>query len=156
MSERTPIRQCVIFGASGDLAARYLIPAFFELWIRGRLPPDLRILGVARENWDDATFRRHAAERTAVPHDGGEALPAEFLSMLRYDNVLELGLRPDRVGLQVNVNGVGDRLVLETIVLDRTLADQELSAYARLMLDVLNGDPRCPFETMKWKSPGAS
>jgi glucose-6-phosphate 1-dehydrogenase len=55
-------------------------------------------------------------------------------------NVLELQLQPDRVALRVNVNGVGDRLVLETIALERTLAEQELSAYARLMLDVLNGD----------------
>lgn len=55
-------------------------------------------------------------------------------------NVLELALQPDRVTLQVNVNGVGDRLVLETITLQRTLAAQELSAYARLLHDVLNGD----------------
>ena len=55
-------------------------------------------------------------------------------------NVLELQLQPDRVALQVNVNGVGDRLVLDTIALERTLAEQKLSAYARLMLDVLNGD----------------
>ena len=34
----------------------------------------------------------------------------------------------------------GDRLVLETIALERTLAEQELSAYARLMLDVLIGE----------------
>jgi glucose-6-phosphate 1-dehydrogenase len=51
-----------------------------------------------------------------------------------------LDLQPDRVALHINVNGVGDRLVLETIALERTLAEQELSAYARLMLDVLNGD----------------
>jgi glucose-6-phosphate 1-dehydrogenase len=55
-------------------------------------------------------------------------------------NVLELGLRPDRVTLRVNVNGVGDRLLLEEIALERTLAAQELSAYARLLLDVVNGD----------------
>ena len=55
-------------------------------------------------------------------------------------NVLELALQPDRVTLRVNVNGVGDRLMLEEIALERTLADQELSAYARLLLDVLNGD----------------
>ena len=55
-------------------------------------------------------------------------------------NVLELGLKPDRVALRVNVNGVGDRLMLEEIALEHSLPEQELSAYARLMLDVLNGD----------------
>nr|MDQ3071617.1 glucose-6-phosphate dehydrogenase [Acidobacteriota bacterium] len=40
-----------------------------------------------------------------------------------------------------NVNGAGDRLILEPIALQHTLAAQDLSAYARLLLDVLNGDP---------------
>jgi glucose-6-phosphate 1-dehydrogenase len=56
-------------------------------------------------------------------------------------NVLALEFEPDRVALRLNVNGAGDRLVLETIALQHTLVEQELSPYARLMLDVLNGDP---------------
>src|SRR5688500_16823968 len=85
MSSRTLIRECVIFGASGDLASRYLLPALAELWEAGQLPTDLRILGVAREEWDDQTFRRHVAERTAASQDRRRALPADFLSRLRYE-----------------------------------------------------------------------
>jgi glucose-6-phosphate 1-dehydrogenase len=85
MPDRTLIRQCVIFGASGDLASRYLLPGLAELWDAGKLPPDLRILGVSREEWDDATFRRHVAARTAASQDKRGALPADFLRMLRYE-----------------------------------------------------------------------
>ena len=85
MPGRTLIRQCLIFGASGDLAARYLFPALAELWDAGHLPDDLRILGVAREEWDDATFRRHVSARMAASREGRAALPDAFLHMLRYE-----------------------------------------------------------------------
>jgi hypothetical protein len=85
MPERTLIQRCVIFGASGDLASRYLLPALAELWAQGKLPPDLRIVGVAREKWDDATFRRHVAARTAAAGGGRGLLPDEFLRLLRYE-----------------------------------------------------------------------
>ena len=38
----------VIFGASGDLTARKLIPAMYEMTRMGLLPEQTRILGVAR------------------------------------------------------------------------------------------------------------
>ncbi|MCA1584517.1 MAG: hypothetical protein LC791_06995 [Acidobacteria bacterium] len=85
MSNRTLIRECVIFGASGDLASRYLFPALAELWEAGQVPADLRILGVTPEEWDDSTFRRHVAGRTAASRNGREALPDDFLQMLRYE-----------------------------------------------------------------------
>ena len=47
---------------------------------------------------------------------------------------------PDRVALHVNVNGAGNHVSLETIALQHTLGEPELSAYARLLLDVLRGD----------------
>jgi glucose-6-phosphate 1-dehydrogenase len=56
-------------------------------------------------------------------------------------NILRLQLDPDRMSLGVNINGAGDRFELESVELDRDLAAQGLSAYARLILDVLEGDP---------------
>ena len=53
----------VILGATGDLTGRYLLVALAELAAAGFLPDDLAIVGVARDPWDEATFRRHAAER---------------------------------------------------------------------------------------------
>ena len=49
----------VIFGASGDLTSRYLVPALAELWSEGHLDERLRVVGVARDEWDSATFRDH-------------------------------------------------------------------------------------------------
>ena len=84
MTTPTLIRQSVIFGASGDLASRYLLPALAELWEEGQLPRDFRILGVAREEWDDATFRRHVAARSTASRQNRGPLPEDFLSTLRY------------------------------------------------------------------------
>ena len=53
----------VILGATGDLTGRYLLVALAELAAAGFLPDDLAIVGVAREPWDEAAFRRHAGER---------------------------------------------------------------------------------------------
>ena len=55
-------------------------------------------------------------------------------------NLLTMELEPDRVSILINLNGAGDRLVLEPGTLEHTLAGQELSPYARLLLDLLNGD----------------
>jgi glucose-6-phosphate 1-dehydrogenase len=52
----------VIFGATGDLARRKLIPALRELTRNGSLGK-FHILGVARETWDDQRFRQLVAER---------------------------------------------------------------------------------------------
>ncbi len=53
------IATLVIFGASGDLTSRFLIPALMRLHEVGQLPPGFRILGLARDDWDTAAFRRH-------------------------------------------------------------------------------------------------
>jgi glucose-6-phosphate 1-dehydrogenase len=47
----------VIFGASGDLTRRKLIPAIWSLAVRGLLPDDFAIVGVARTEETDAGFR---------------------------------------------------------------------------------------------------
>jgi glucose-6-phosphate 1-dehydrogenase len=56
------------------------------------------------------------------------------------DNVLRIELNPDRLALALNINGPGDPFDLETIELDTDLAPQEISAYGRLLLDLLGGD----------------
>ena len=53
----------VIFGASGDLARRKLIPALFHLYRKRRLPDGFRVVGFARSPGDDRSYReRPAAE----------------------------------------------------------------------------------------------
>ncbi|MCL4264469.1 MAG: glucose-6-phosphate dehydrogenase [Anaerolineae bacterium] len=47
----------LIFGASGDLTRRKLIPALFNSYRKGRLPEQFHIVGFARRPWDDDEFR---------------------------------------------------------------------------------------------------
>lgn len=57
------IRKLVLFGATGDLAGRYLLPALAGLHATDRLPEGFFVVGASREAWDDDEFRRHAAQR---------------------------------------------------------------------------------------------
>jgi glucose-6-phosphate 1-dehydrogenase len=49
----------VIFGASGDLTKRKLLPALYSLAYRRLLPPQFAVLGVARSDMSDDEFRQH-------------------------------------------------------------------------------------------------
>jgi glucose-6-phosphate 1-dehydrogenase len=60
MARSAPPQAIVIFGASGDLTARKLLPAFFHLFEQGRMPERFAIVGYARTEWDDDAFREHA------------------------------------------------------------------------------------------------
>ncbi len=52
----------VIFGATGDLTERKLIPALFHLFQARRLPQNMAIVGFARRDWDDERFREYIDE----------------------------------------------------------------------------------------------
>ncbi len=55
----------ILFGASGDLAHRKLLPALFDLMHQQLLPTNFFLLGVARTPMDDARFRRDV-EQTLI------------------------------------------------------------------------------------------
>jgi glucose-6-phosphate 1-dehydrogenase len=55
----------VIFGASGDLTKRKLIPALFRLCQKKKLPANTRIIGVSRRDYSNETWRGMLAESTA-------------------------------------------------------------------------------------------
>lgn len=52
----------VIFGASGDLTKRKLIPSLFNLYCKERLPKMFRIVGYGTSDFTDETFRNHLKE----------------------------------------------------------------------------------------------
>lgn len=52
----------VIFGASGDLTTRKLMPALFSLACEGLLPEQFAVVGVARTEMDDDSFRQKVKE----------------------------------------------------------------------------------------------
>ena len=88
--ERTP-EPCtvVIFGASGDLTQRKLVPALYALAVDGLLPPAFAVVGAARSEMDDESFRE--AMRTGVEKHGRVPLrqPSwdSFAAGLRYARV---------------------------------------------------------------------
>jgi glucose-6-phosphate 1-dehydrogenase len=52
----------VIFGVTGDLARKKLLPAVYDLANRGLLPPSFVVLGFARRDWSHGTFEQMAYE----------------------------------------------------------------------------------------------
>jgi glucose-6-phosphate 1-dehydrogenase len=64
----------VLFGATGDLSKKKLMPALYEMEKRGRL--QVPVIGVARSDWTDADFRTHADEsiRAVEPDADAEVI----------------------------------------------------------------------------------
>ncbi|NET57147.1 MAG: glucose-6-phosphate dehydrogenase [Symploca sp. SIO2E6] len=72
--ERTPEPLIlVIFGASGDLTKRKLVPALYQLKRGRRLPPEITIVGVARRDWSHEYFREQMREGIEEFSDGIES-----------------------------------------------------------------------------------
>jgi glucose-6-phosphate 1-dehydrogenase len=65
----------VLFGVTGDLAHRKLIPALYHLARGGNLPSECAIVGFARRDWDDAQLRADLEKSLAK---GGDPDFAEF------------------------------------------------------------------------------
>jgi glucose-6-phosphate 1-dehydrogenase len=57
------IERLLLFGATGDLAGRFLLPALAQLKATGDLPDGFRIVGASQDDWDDAAFLDHVARR---------------------------------------------------------------------------------------------
>jgi glucose-6-phosphate 1-dehydrogenase len=99
----------VIFGVTGDLAYRKLIPALYELQVSDRLSDDFNIIGFARRDWDDAVMREHF--RGSV-HEFAHSIPVneecleKLLQKMHFlrstfddlDGYLRLGALLDKLG----------------------------------------------------------
>ncbi|WP_319589622.1 glucose-6-phosphate dehydrogenase [uncultured Draconibacterium sp.] len=72
----------IIFGASGDLTKRKLIPALFELYKQDLLPEKFAVLGASRSELSDDDFRNRADE--FIPDDKNRE---EFKKLLFYQPV---------------------------------------------------------------------
>ncbi len=77
----------VIFGASGDLTERKLIPALYTLDLEGRLPERYAVIGVARSEFTDEAFRAHlrkGAQANSRLTDSDDVAWERFASHLYY------------------------------------------------------------------------
>ncbi|MBR8826679.1 MAG: glucose-6-phosphate dehydrogenase [Gomphosphaeria aponina SAG 52.96 = DSM 107014] len=85
--ERTPEPLIlVIFGASGDLTQRKLVPALYQMKKERRLSPETTIVGVARREWSHDYFREQMRQGIEEFSDGieNEALWLDFAEGLYY------------------------------------------------------------------------
>lgn len=75
--ERMPDPQIlVIFGASGDLTQRKLVPAIYQMKRDRRMPPEITVVGVARRPWSHDYFREQM--RQGIEEFGGGIGPEDF------------------------------------------------------------------------------
>jgi glucose-6-phosphate 1-dehydrogenase len=86
---RKAVEPCsiVIFGASGDLTARKLIPALYHLYKDKQMPPDFRVIGFARREKTDDSFRvelRAALDQFSRTKPVDDKVWSEFASRLFY------------------------------------------------------------------------
>ena len=86
--ERVIPPQClVIFGASGDLTHRKLIPALFQLFKQRRLPSEFAILGCARRQWSDEVFRNKMETALGEEAKKDKNATTQFLRSLFYESI---------------------------------------------------------------------
>lgn len=109
----------VIFGASGDLTKRKLLPSLFELFDRNLLPDHFVILGVARTKFTDEEYRREQKENLKKFLKGEERESQqldEFLKCVHYlaldtDNVEEFHLLTEKIAAIRKEEDIPDQLL---------------------------------------------
>jgi len=123
------IERLVLFGATGDLAGRYLLPALAALKAAGRLPGGFNVIGASRERMDDEAFRRSARERL-------EKHAAEVPATAREAVVRSLRYRPVDVGDAQSVASViePDGPVAAYLAIPPGLFPAAVTALGRIML----------------------
>jgi glucose-6-phosphate 1-dehydrogenase len=92
----------VIFGATGDLTARKLMPALFGLHQGGYLPPELAIVGVGRRTKSDEQFRADVQQALVKFRPDAVAqteLMERFLARLFYHRA-DFAAAEDMLGLR--------------------------------------------------------
>ena len=82
----------VIFGGTGDLAVRKLLPALFHRFVDGQIQPGSRIVGVAREALDDDGYRKQI--RSAL-NGAAASQPAKLDDFLKRVHYRPLDARKD-------------------------------------------------------------
>ena len=85
-----PACAVVIFGASGDLTRRKLIPALYDLTREGLLPEGIAVLGAARSPKSDEEFRQELRQSTAIHARSGaldEAVWNRFARQVHYQTI---------------------------------------------------------------------
>ena len=105
----------VLFGGTGDLAWRKLLPALFQAWRHGKLPAGGRILAVARDERTDPNYREFVRERFTEVESAKRPSDDEFarFAQLLHYRRMDLSQADHYAGLKQWVDARG----AETVVL---------------------------------------
>lgn len=76
----------VIFGASGDLAERFIYPALHQLFVRGKVAEKFAIIGAARTDFSEKEFQDYVKQAVEKGPNYSE-FDEEFLKLCRYERV---------------------------------------------------------------------
>ena len=95
----------VIFGASGDLTSRKLVPALYNLMRGGSLPADTRIVGFSRTPMSDAEWRASLRDTTAKHCNCG---PLDNDSWQRF--AASIHYQPGDIGVSADIGRLETRL----------------------------------------------
>jgi glucose-6-phosphate 1-dehydrogenase len=88
----------VIFGASGDLTARKVIPALYNLFVHDSLPSSFTVLGCARTSMSDEEFRGSVGRTFSQTAPSWEEFAAHlFYHRLEYDSDASYGTLAERL-----------------------------------------------------------
>src|SRR5258705_11989037 len=96
----------VMFGVTGDLARKKLLPAIYDLANRGLLPPGFSLVGFARRDWEHEDFaqltyqavKEHARTpfRDTVSHqvsEGARFVPGEVDDAEAFDRLADVAAK---------------------------------------------------------------
>jgi len=150
MTLKTPENQAiVIFGATGDLTGRKLMPALYNLFVQSLLPKEFAVIGYSRSEMTGDEFREASAahvakySRTGLDPEAWEAfaahidyVPGEFQSPGAMQHLAEVLKEVDSA-----IHGEGRRLFYCAIppsafpVIARRLGEVELQRGGRIVLE---------------------
>jgi glucose-6-phosphate 1-dehydrogenase len=101
----------VIFGGTGDLSRRKLLPALYHRWVDGQIPETTRIVGTARSDMSTKEYRamaRQACESASGKNWDANAWKA-FESLIAYVSIDATDANADWPMLKSRLSGDSDR-----------------------------------------------
>ena len=150
----------VIFGVTGDLARKKLLPAVYDLASRGLLPPGFSLVGFARREWEDQDFaqivhdaiKEHA--RTEFREEvwdqlaeGFRFVPGDFSDHVAFDTLRHTIQELDKVrgtgGNHAFYLSIPPRFFADVLgqLKEHGLADQREGSWRRVVAEVALHEP---------------
>nr|WP_321362229.1 glucose-6-phosphate dehydrogenase [uncultured Hyphomonas sp.] len=101
----------VIFGGTGDLSRRKLLPALFHRWLDGQIPENSAIVGTARSDLDDKAYRAMAREacEKATGENWDDKEWKKFEKLIHYVSIDATNAKADWPALKSKLTMDGER-----------------------------------------------